>query len=47
VTALPPVNVVKNALAMIQTMARPPGIHPRSASAARTMRTGVLAAASM
>jgi len=42
VTPLPPVSVVKNAEATMQTMARPPGIHPKNADDARTMRSGVL-----
>ena len=34
VTPLPPVSTVKTALAMMQTIARPPGIHPRTVRAA-------------
>ncbi len=41
VTALPPVSVVKKALAMMHTIARPPGIQPKNAFDARTMRSGV------
>ena len=42
VTPLPPVSVVKNALATMQTMARPPGIHPKTARAARDDAVGRL-----
>jgi hypothetical protein len=41
VTPLPPVKSVKTALAMTQTIARPPGIQPTHAVAARTRRSGV------
>ncbi len=41
VMALPPVSVVKNALANTHTIARPPGSQPRKALDARTMRSGV------
>ena len=37
VTALPPVRVVKNALAKMHTMARPPGIQPIHLRAASKM----------
>ncbi len=46
VTPLPPVSTVKIALAMMQTMARPPGIHPSTVLAALTRRSGVFASAS-
>ena len=41
VTPLPPVKSVKMALAMTHTIARPPGIQPSHAVAARTRRSGV------
>jgi hypothetical protein len=41
VTPLPPVSVVKKALATMHTIASPPGIHPKNADDARTMRSGV------
>ncbi len=40
VTPLPPVSVVKKALATMHTIARPPGSQPKNAEAARTMRSG-------
>ena len=40
VTPLPPVIVVKKAFATMQTMARPPGIHPRALDAAQGTRSG-------
>ena len=41
VTPLPPVIVVKKALAAMHTIARPPGIHPTAAADALTNRSGV------
>ena len=41
VTPLPPVSVVKNALATMHTIASPPGIQPKNALDARTIRSGV------
>ena len=41
VMPLPPVNVVKNADATRQTIAKPPGIHPSQARDIFTRRLGV------
>ena len=46
VTPEPPVRVVKNALATKHTTARPPGIQPKNARAAPTMRSGAFDSAS-
>ena len=41
VTPLPPVSVVKNALAKMHTIASPPGIQPKNARDALTILSGV------